>query len=691
MVQVFWEVESLEDFLYYCCPECDNRHPSREEFLEHALSIHKESNPYLMKFSVKDELNDDFLIPDDIEENCVKESNNSLLEDFIKNDDKEIDEDLFTLKEENIDNEENYDDASIDINEDVDENDIEEISTNEKFSHLEIVTNKDKEFNNDGEVNQKDEDEFAVEKIVDKSHGQNGKVKYLIKWKGFDASDNTWEPIENLYCTDMIEAFEKNLEAEKGLLSIKEEKQFKSIHEGINNPKCDISITETHLHTVHDGYKDYECQTCSKSFSTAQYLKKHIYTVHEGHKDYKCKSCGKSFTTPQRLKIHLHTIHEGHKDYKCDSCGKAFSSAQYLKIHIRTVHEGHKDYKCESCGKSFTQASTLKKHSAHGKECLKTRLKKHKKKIKCIINNCQDSFDSISELREHKIDKHADDGKNFNCEHCGKPYNNRPSLNRHVKAVHENLRFTCELCGKKYTGKKYLQQHIKVVHNRIYDFSCDEVGCTKGFSTASELKKHIECVHEGIKNFICQDCGQEFYDKQRLNIHTKTVHERRIGKKWHICNYEHCDQSFDKMGQLRKHMKNDHISDKAKYPCSECDNKYNNQQALISHINIVHKGIRVVCFICGMQLKNRNNLPHHMKTHEKEAAKEDDAPNTIQFHPDSEFEDVTNDPRRLSKSWHYFLHNGKTNEAKCRYCGYLIPSKGRYFLYYYLHYVSMYI
>ena len=613
MVQVFWEVESLEDFLYYCCPECDNRHPSREEFLEHALSIHQESNPYLMKFHVKDELNDDFLIPDDIEENCVKESNNSLSKDFIKND-KEIDEDLFTLKEENIDHDENYDDVSIDINEDfnVDENDIEEISTNEKFSHLEIVTNKDEEFNNDGEVNQKDEDEFAVEKIVDKSHGQNGKVKYLIKWKGFDASDNTWEPIENLYCTDMIEAFEKNLEAEKGLLSIKEEKQFNYIHEGINNPKCDI-------------------------------------------------------------------------------CGKSFSSAQYLKIHIRTVHEGHKDYKCESCGKSFTQASTLKKHSAHGKECLKRQMKKHKKKIRCIINNCQDSFDSIIELREHKKDKHADDIKNFNCEHCGKPYNNRPSLNRHVKAVHENLRFTCELCGKKYTGKKYLQQHIKVVHNRIYDFSCDEVGCTKGFSTASELKKHIECVHEGIKNFICQDCGQEFYDKQRLNIHTKTVHERRIGKKWHICNYEHCDQSFDKMGQLRKHMKNDHISDKAKYPCSECDNKYNNQQALISHINIVHKGIRVVCFICGMQLKNRNNLPHHMKTHEKEAAKEDDTPNTIQFHPDSEFEDVTNDPRRLSKSWHYFLHNGKTNEAKCRYCGYLIPSKGRYFLNYYLHCVSIFI
>ena len=461
MVQVFWEVESLEDFLYYCCPECDNRHPSREEFLEHALSIHQESYPYLMKFHVKDEFKDDFLIPDDIEENFVKESNNSL-EDCIKNDNKEIDEDLFTLKEENIDNDENYDDVSIDINEDfnVDENDIEEISTNEKFSHLEIVTNKDEEFNNDGEVNQKDEDEFAVEKIVDKSHGQHGKVKYLIKWKGFDASDNTWEPIENLYCTDLIEAFEKNLEAEKGLLSIKEEKQFNSIHEGINNPKCSI---------------------CGKEFKRRKYLR-----IHQ-----KNKRCLRKTLPKEKLLI-------------CDYCQKSFSSAQYLKIHIHTVHEGHKDYKCESCGKSFTQLCTLKKHSAHGKECLKTRLKKHKKKIKCIINNCPDSFDTISELREHKKDKHADDKKDFNCEHCGKPYNNRPSLNKHVKAVHENLRFTCELCGKKYTGKKYLQQHIKVVHNRIYDFSCDEVGCTKGFSTASELKKHIECVHEGRGQYFSE-------------------------------------------------------------------------------------------------------------------------------------------------------------------------------------------
>ena len=58
------------------------------------------------------------------------------------------------------------------------------------------------------------------------------------------------------------------------------------------------------------------------------------------------------------LKRHTHTVHEGHKDYKCESCGKSFSQTSALKNHIYTIHEGHKDNKCESCGKSFSEAGT---------------------------------------------------------------------------------------------------------------------------------------------------------------------------------------------------------------------------------------------------------------------------------------------------------------------------------------------
>ena len=77
-----------------------------------------------------------------------------------------------------------------------------------------------------------DEQEYSVEKIVDKNF-VNGKISYLIKWKGYDNKDNTWEPIENLYCEDLIEEFEKtykengaNLDIEINERNIKSENEY---------------------------------------------------------------------------------------------------------------------------------------------------------------------------------------------------------------------------------------------------------------------------------------------------------------------------------------------------------------------------------------------------------------------------------------------------------------------------------
>lgn len=64
---------------------------------------------------------------------------------------------------------------------------------------------------------------YAAEKLIDKRKRKNGKIEFLVKWKGWPSSDASWEPIKNILDHRLIEEFERNqvkLEPESKTTSI---------------------------------------------------------------------------------------------------------------------------------------------------------------------------------------------------------------------------------------------------------------------------------------------------------------------------------------------------------------------------------------------------------------------------------------------------------------------------------------
>ena len=74
----------------------------------------------------------------------------------------------------------------------------------------------------------------------------------------------------------------------------------------------------------------------------------------------------------------------------------------------------------------------------------------------------------------------------------------------------------CNKCGKEFNFKLNLDRHIsRTVHGEVKDYS---IFCKKRFSRTYQLKRHIKVVHQGVKDkkFSCDIC-----DKANVKMFTK--------------------------------------------------------------------------------------------------------------------------------------------------------------------------
>ena len=591
-----WAINSLYEFQYFLCPSCKFKHEVKQEFIYHAYECHPESIDYL--------------------KNITDGSLNNVLCPW----DESGITDEFTIEENKV--------------------------------KLESFEEEDS-----ASDNQKIEEEFFVEKVIDKSIDSDGKVKYLIKWKGYEDKDNSWEPVNNIYCVDLIEEFERinsesKYQEQFGKQKVKNDEATSLKYQQYFDKKPPYSYSQLILQAISQSpenqitlsniytyiNQNYPCYKLSdrgwqnsirhtlsvnsnfikvpkpgpghggfwtidpafEQIDEKSYDDNETLLTHEDHiEDYKDHIEDNQTGDEMNFPIENDCTEKDYLKLKCKTCGKTFKTVTSLKKHIFEIHEYPRDHICQTCGKSFPREGSLNQH-------VYTVHEGHKD-YGC--DSCQKLFAHKTHFNKHIQTFHEGvktEQVKSDCDLCGKSYHSSYALKHHKRRVHEGIRNICKECGKEFTEEFAMRNHILKIHEGGKSRVCNQCGIT---INKNSMRKHIQIVHEGNKDlkFKCDLCGKLYSNNSKLVKHKRFVHE---GKKDYTC--EECGKSFGQPVVLRKHIRRIHEGHKD-HKCEYCGKAFYDIHTLNAHIKNLHsENKEFICDSCGIAYGTKNGLRCHI-------------------------------------------------------------------------------
>ncbi|XP_032363836.1 zinc finger protein 16 [Etheostoma spectabile] len=134
--------------------------------------------------------------------------------------------------------------------------------------------------------------------------------------------------------------------------------------------------------------------------------------------------------------------------------------------------------------------------------------------------------------------------KTFSCSECGKRFDQKGNLNRHMRTHTGEKPFSCSDCGKAFSDSGNLKKHM-ITHTGEKPFSCSE--CGKAFSESGSLKKHM-MTHTGEKPFSCLVCKKSFTQRGNLRSHMAIIH---TGEKRFNCSV--CNKRYARCSRIKTH------------------------------------------------------------------------------------------------------------------------------------------
>ena len=569
-----WKVMSLDEFLYYNCPECDEKTQDYTEFFNHAVLMHELAQETLGSNEVK-------LEPDPYELNDG--------EDF------EFPMDPSDIKK----GENDYYDESFETIEAFTQHETEELKKDTKNIETLVETNEP--------VN-KHVCDYCNESFTNRT-------KLTSHMIAVHETDH-----RQYQCEHCGKKFNAKQHYETHILKKHEEACFTC--EKCGSKFYSLKSLEKHQRTVYCSvdHEKHVCDHCKKGFSTESKLKMHKLNAKGAclppdEQDWKCKICHIQLNSLKAYTDHQWKKHQSPRIY-CDLCGNMVLEERF-EVHrescLKNFNEnfaGH-PFQCDKCKRSYKTKKLLWHHGIRVHENLQ---------IKC--DHCDLTFANKTKLKEHVKVMHS--SRVYTCEFCDGTFKTDRQYWWHMDKVHPEKIMRCKYCNRRFVTKERLEKHscdakkeaeAKTRQEKDH-FDCKV--CTAKLSTIVELKDHMVIFHQSSEIF-CEFCGkdiqtQKFYNHVESCI--QIYNEKYVGKK-HKC--DRCRRSFDNYGTMASHIRHNH--NKIRAECQHCGKSFANHSQRNDHVKVEHEGILFYCEHCGQSFKTTANMKYHLAKYHGEGKK----------------------------------------------------------------------
>ncbi|XP_012673349.2 zinc finger protein 1035 [Clupea harengus] len=374
---------------------------------------------------------------------------------------------------------------------------------------------------------------------------------------------------------------------------------------------------------THTDVKPYRCKVCDSGFSRHDHLKVHQNRCKGSKQKLEvrvAKISPKLVGTGWQNSLQI----KQEETFQCNTCSKQFSSQKNVARHTSLVHTSNKPFSCKRCGSSFSSLPALKKHT------LVVKCKRPPPSPKVTEQQCRETAKLLQRIRGHYSDKFKfqcaycprrfkDRGqvqvhtrlhtgeRPYGCENCGERFIRRDYLQRHlVKCTSKGEateRALCDRCGQLFP-QEALQSH--------------KSNCV---ANDEELKNKIQAKFSPptkARTFSCTNCSETFLLFSQLQQHFLSKHREDTSQKPYDVSKdvsikkETFVEEYDEAGPVQNDV-DSQIDDKKPYPCPHCPMRFVNNSGLGMHIRIHTAEYPHSCRKCNKGFWNKKIQQRHLR------------------------------------------------------------------------------